>query len=64
MLLVIFGAGASYDSVPARSFSFSQYNSLPDRPPLVKQLFDDRPEFVEDLDQFPLCKRIVPHLRR
>lgn len=63
MLLVIFGAGASYDSVPSRSFAYSQYNNLPDRPPLANQLFEDRPEFVEDLDHFPLCKPIVPHLR-
>src|SRR5215510_4173764 len=64
MLLVIFGAGASYDSVPARSFAFSRFAMLPDRPPLAHELFDDRPQFVEDLDAFPQCKRIVPDLRK
>ena len=64
MLLVIFGAGASYDSVPARSLAFSKFGTLLDRPPLAHQLFDDRPQFVEDLDEFPQCKRIVPDLRK
>ncbi|MGH8610613.1 MAG: SIR2 family protein [Gammaproteobacteria bacterium] len=63
MLLVIFGAGASHDSAPARSLAFSQFNNLADRPPLANQLFDDRPDFREDLDLFPQCKRIVPLLR-
>jgi hypothetical protein len=64
MLLVIFGAGASYDSVPARSLAFSKFGTLPDRPPLAHQLFDDRPQFVEDLDLFPQCKRIISDLRK
>lgn len=63
MLLVIFGAGASYDSAPARSLAFSQFNNLTDRPPLANQLFEDRPDFVQDLDLFPQCKPIVPYLR-
>lgn len=64
MLLVIFGAGASYDSVPARSLANGRFRTLLDRPPLAHQLFDDRPQFVEDLDVFPQCKRIVPDRRK
>ena len=63
MLLVIFGAGASYDSVAARRPSGAQSGDLHDRMPLAHQLFDDRPGFIEDLNRFPECKRIVQELR-
>jgi hypothetical protein len=63
MLLVIFGAGASYDSDPSRRPAISQFQSLTDRPPIANQLFDNRPGFVDALDKFPQCKRIVPLLR-
>lgn len=73
MLLVIFGAGASFDSVPhlapnARSIApitFLQGRSLhdADRPPLASQLFEDRPTFVELMKEFPDCLPIIPLLR-
>jgi hypothetical protein len=62
MLMVIFGAGASYDSCPT-------YPPIqgPDveviRPPLANNLFDNREIFVKTLDEFPQCKPIVPRLR-
>lgn len=62
MLMVVFGAGASFDSSPDYpphvSASLEQ-----NRLPLANRLFDNRPIFVEALDQFYQCKPIVPKLR-
>lgn len=64
MLLVVFGAGASYDSVAARRPMNDPPQTLDnDRPPLACQLFDARPGFLQDLDLFPECKSIVQELR-
>jgi hypothetical protein len=60
MLLVIFGAGASYDSDPARPPETVKDDR---RPPLADQLFDNREKFAEALTYFPECKPIVPLLR-
>jgi hypothetical protein len=69
MLMVIFGAGASYDScptyppgtaVPASPDSLNHYH----RPPLAIELFEDRPVFAEAIEHyFPECQPIVPRLR-
>jgi hypothetical protein len=64
VLLIVFGAGASYDSAAARAAKDERFERIDDRPPLANQLFDDRPEFVNDLDLFPQCKGIVQELRR
>jgi hypothetical protein len=68
LLMVVFGAGASYDSVPAcpagqapaspQSLVISQH-----RPPLANELFADRENFAAVLAQYPECNRIVPYLR-
>lgn len=78
MLLVIAGAGASYDSVPhlppPRSPATGQSNfgtpthRVPERyeefrPPLAAQLFEDRHAFVTAMRAFPECKAIIPLLR-
>jgi len=70
--MVIFGAGASYDSSPTYPpggtppppgmGDLSPYDDYY-RPPLAKDLFADRPLFIQSLDQFPQCKSIVPRLR-
>lgn len=60
MLMVVFGAGASYDSVPSRPPD--QY-SIDFRPPLSDQLFGDRPLFVDAVSRFERCLPIVPLLR-
>ena len=58
MLMVIFGAGASYDSAPFRPLNKypPRHGGLPNfyqyRPPLSKELFDDRPPFNEWLNRF------------
>jgi hypothetical protein len=61
MLMVIFGAGASYDSMPAHPASNGQYSQ--DRPPLASQLFEDREVFAVALSEFPECHPIIPWLR-
>jgi hypothetical protein len=69
MLMVIFGAGASYDSSPTYTigmvppgYEHDQANEF-HRPPLAKDLFANRPLFIEALERFPQCKTIVPKLR-
>ena len=64
MLIVVFGAGASYDSVPARPPNSWPSHRLPDRLPLANELFDDRPEFAADMRRFERCQPIVPYLQR
>ena len=74
MLMVIFGAGASYDSVsslpPPPPSGFVPPGLPPprpldndDRPPLANELFDNRREFVSVMDKFPQCKPIISRLR-
>lgn len=59
--MVIFGAGASYDSAPFQPPG--RASDLPERPPLADQLFDDRPVFADGVGKFPQFKPILPHLR-
>jgi hypothetical protein len=61
MLLVIFGAGASYDSLPSRPLA--EFPKVEARPPLADHLFDDRPLFLETLRRVPQCHPIVARLR-
>jgi hypothetical protein len=65
MILVIFGAGASYDSVPSKPASLPKWNrnSLPNRPPLANDLFSDIEVVNEALGRFPECYPIVPYLQ-
>ena len=64
MLLVILGAGASYDSVPSRPApNDAHYNDLPNRPPLADQLFADRQYFGRVMTKYQECLDIAPRLR-
>lgn len=70
MLMVIFGAGASYDSCPTYPPGTpvpgtGEQGALNEwyRPPLAKDLFANRPMFIKALDEFPQCQAIVPRLR-
>jgi hypothetical protein len=75
MLLVIFGAGASYDSVPHllpptplgylnNSERIAKYGLHEEfRPPLANQLFDNRPSFVQVMQDYAACKPLVNLLR-
>jgi hypothetical protein len=64
MLMVVFGAGASYDSVPSKRpvdslpISEAQY-----RLPLANQLFEPRNWFVHIMNKFPDCQAIIPYLQ-
>jgi len=68
MLMVVFGAGASFDSCPTyppgtqplRNPDISNHHG---RPPLANELFEDRPVFAGILERFPECAPIVPSLR-
>jgi hypothetical protein len=61
VLLVIFGAGASYDSVAHLPLSGSGDRILnSERPPLANQLFENRPIFVKAMKRFPDCKSLCP----
>lgn len=61
MLMVIFGAGASYDSVP--SIPILAEDEHEDRPPLANQLFDTRQIFSRAMARFGRCLPIVPYLQ-
>jgi hypothetical protein len=65
MLMVIFGAGASFDSVPSKPPSEDALilNKYSCRPPLANQLFEERRLFAKILERYPQCLSIVPHLR-
>jgi hypothetical protein len=59
MLMVIFGAGASFDSVPSIPIRpEDQY-----RPPLADRLFDTRPIFKETMARFEKCQPVIPYLQ-
>ena len=60
MLMVIFGAGASYDSVPAFPAGVNPGSS---RPPLAKDLFALTGLNMEAMEQFPQCQAIMPDLQ-
>ena len=60
MLMVIFGAGASYDSISSLD---PVKNPLPGiRPPLAKDLFANVPEFRGFIDKYTQCRPIIAHL--
>lgn len=69
MLMVIFGAGASYDSSSTYTPEMEppgaggQRDDAFHRPPLAKDLFANRPLFITAIDAFPECKTIVGRLR-
>ena len=65
MLLVVFGAGASYDSAPSYPVSADPIDlrARESRPPLADQLFENRDWFAEALRKFPRCQPLIQHLR-
>ena len=74
MLLVILGAGASYDSVPTyppsaqerlqRELRTPLAGYMADRLPLADELFDfaRRKEFAREASHYPQCQPILPYL--
>ncbi len=62
MLLVIFGAGASYDSVAGPLTPQEAYPATLSRPPLANELFNRR--FGDDIALFPRCQPVIPYLQK
>jgi len=61
MLMIILGAGASYDSYSSRLPSTDSKDL--GRPPLANELFGDRDYFNELLHKYGQCREILPQLR-
>jgi hypothetical protein len=61
MLMVIFGAGASYDSYPSCPPGDARFGD--DRPPLAIHLFEEREPFAKIVREFPDCRPIIAELR-
>src|SRR6266542_946527 len=61
MLMVIFGAGAFYDSFATSPPAKRMH--IDDRSPLAAELFDNRAAFAGVLQQFPDCVSIIDDLR-
>jgi hypothetical protein len=59
--MVVFGAGASYDSLPDYIPESGLFNE--ERLPLANQLFENRSSFAKVLDNYAQCKPIIPYLR-
>jgi hypothetical protein len=57
--MVIFGAGASYDSAP---YHPAPGGSAPGRPPLADELFDNRGEFAHAKNLYPQIRPVIPSL--
>lgn len=65
MLVLIFGAGASYDSLPPDVLDDVTIGDLQEyRPPLATDLFSARESFGAVLDKYPECAALVSQLRR
>ena len=63
MLMVIFGAGATFDSAPRYPARTSEPQVELDRPPLADQLFDEKPPFAAAMDRFKACRPLISPLR-
>lgn len=61
MLMVIFGAGASFDSV--KPFNRVRRDDDPYRPPLAKSLFELRENFMDIVAEYPECGPLIDRLR-
>lgn len=68
MLMVIFGAGASFDSCPTYPPGYQgavyggDASNKDFRPPLANELFENRPMFADAIQSFPQCRPVVPRL--
>jgi hypothetical protein len=62
MLMVIFGAGASYDSWPSFPPDRLPRDAEFLRPPLAKELFLYAPQFRAVSAKYPRCQPIIPYL--
>jgi len=63
MLMVVFGAGASYDSAPSRLPREWPRERLQYRPPLANELFGTTDEYRDAITRFPRSRPILPRLQ-
>ena len=63
MLLVIIGAGASFDALSNRASNDARFGKLVERLPLANELFEDRPLFRTWMKQFGRCLPVIPYLQ-
>lgn len=63
MLMVVFGAGASYDSFPSQPPSGGKKGVEGERPPLAAHLFAHKQSFAGIANQFKHCQPIISRLR-
>lgn len=61
MLLIILGAGASFDSVA--HLSVRTHRGMEERPPLADELFDNRGRFAAAMGYFPQLNGVITNLR-
>jgi len=61
MLMVVFGAGASYDS--SSSFRPGSGRDSPYRPPLANDLFDAKEQFRQFAQKYPRVLQVIQYLR-
>jgi len=64
MLMIIFGAGASYDSAASkRAPGTPDLRDFPDRPPLADYLFHPQDEFAQIAQHYPPMLSVIDRLR-
>ncbi len=64
MLMIVFGAGASYDSAPSHpTLKNEDWHRYQYRLPLADQLFEERPLSAKIARHFPRLLPIIPELR-
>ena len=63
MILVILGAGASYDSVPSRPPDVYSREQSRHRPPLANELFLNSELVDQVLQAYPQCHAVIPYLQ-
>jgi hypothetical protein len=63
MLMVVFGSGASYDSVDHGTSSSGMADDVGWQPPLSADLFGDRPTFNACIDEYPRSRALIGELR-
>jgi hypothetical protein len=62
-LMIIFGAGASYDSFPDIPAARRDRTHMESRPPLSNTLFAPTGSFWNFIDRYPQCRPVIPRLR-
>jgi hypothetical protein len=62
-LVVVLGAGASFDSAPVTALPPGQRHKRASQPPLANGLFEARDPFVGAISRYPACRALLGELR-